>query len=72
MWETRVKPQPDHDLVVEFWKDEVMQFIISCSMYHGTAQVLTKSGHFRASLIPNVMNGLHVDLSKPDSTAAGK
>lgn len=71
MWETRIKSFYDGSIIVQFWFNGEFKFSINGCQDGSSAEVLTSSGHFRAKLIPNIMNGLYVDTKKPNS-AAGK
>ena len=69
MWEIRIIQRPNNKIIfVEFWNNGSLKFVIHGSD-DGTAEVLTSSAHFRAKLIPNIMNGLYVDTKKPNSAA---
>lgn len=69
MWETRIKSFYDGSIIVQFWYNGVFKFSINGSSDGASAEVLTSSGHHRATLIPNIMNGLHVDTRKPNPAA---
>lgn len=64
-WEIRVLPQLDNTVIVEFWHNSILKFKVK-GYVDGIGEVFTKTGHYRASLIPNDMNGLMVTTRRPD------
>ncbi len=65
MWDIRVKPQLDGTVDVEFWHKDSFKFKIK-GFKDDSGEAFTNSGHYRASLIPNIMNGLMVTTRRPD------